>query len=366
MKTIYKSGNADQIVSEVAAELSQCSFLIFCADDARFAEISKKLHNALPNAKIIGTTGHMFTPEDGFDKGLSAIGFTDDEVEVYVGTLRRIDTCPIKYVPGLIWSAQVIKEKYPNSVCFEFTTGYEEKVVSTMKVSLEQVGMELVGGTAGNTTEGEEKKVSCNGKVLTNCAVYAVIGSKIGKIKVYKENLFHARKKTHIVTKVSEDKRSVLEIDGIKALDLYEQENNYTDATVNDGVFKHPISRVVGSENYISAIFSFNKQDRSITLYKNCQVNDMISFTDIYEDFKIFIRDNMNDIKNNNHVEAVVSVNCILRYLFFENMNYKKEYASIMHDTANKKHFGMVSDGEQYIEQHINQSMVCVIFTRDK
>lgn len=366
MKTIYKSGNVEQIVSEVAAELSQCSFVIFCSDYDRFEEFSKKLHNALPNAKMIGTTGYMFSPTDGFDMGLSAIGFTDDDAEVYVGTLRRIDTCPIKYVPGLIWSAQVITEKYKNNICFEFTTGHEEKVVSTMKVSLEPVGMGLVGGTAGNVPPGEEKKVSCNGKVLTNCAVFAVIGSKIGKVKIFKENLFHTRKQTHIVTKVSEDKRSVLEIDGIKAMDLYERENNYTDANVHDGVFNHPICRVVGSENYISAIFSFNKEDRSITLYKNCQVNDMISFTDIDEDFEGYIRNNMYDIKNNSNVEAIVSVNCILRYLFFEKKNYKKEYASTMYDTANKNHFGMVSDGEQYIEQHINQSMVSVIFTRDK
>ena len=60
-----------------------------------------------------------------------------------------------------------------------------------------------------------------------------------------------------------------------------------------------------------------------------------------------------------------MSINCILRYLFFENNNYTGEYAQMMNSMAQGCHWGVVSDGEQYVEQHINQSMVCVVFTRN-
>ena len=143
MKTVYKAGSADQIVADVVRELQGAVFVIYCADDARFEEISKKLHQGLPDAKMIGTTGFMFSDTASMDSGISAIGFMDNEVEVYVGTLRKIDTCPIKYLPGLIWSAKTINDKYKDNICFEFTTGHEERVVSTMKVSLEAVGMRL-------------------------------------------------------------------------------------------------------------------------------------------------------------------------------------------------------------------------------
>jgi len=366
MKSSYKTGSVDQIVAQAAEELKMCTFIIYIADDARFEEISKKFHAALPNAKKIGTTGFMFADKTSYDSGITAVGFMDDEVEVYVGTLRKVDTCPIRYLPGLIWSVEQIKNKYKNNICLEFTTGYEEKVVSTMKVSLEKYGVRLVGGTAGNAVAGQPKKVSCNGKVLTDSTVFAVIGSKMGKIEVYKENLFHTRKKTHIVTKVSEDNRVVLELDGRKAMDVYEEEIGYTDSNVEDGIYSHPLCRMVGAEHYITAIFSFDKAERSITVYKNVQINDMICFTDIDEDYEEFIKGNMNRIKSNYNIEGIISINCILRYLFFLENNFHETYAKLMHSAANGNHLGMVSDGEQYIEQHVNQSMVCAVFTRDK
>lgn len=366
MKTVCKSGEVDQIVAAVAEELRGAAFVIYCADDGRFEEISKKLHKSLPDAKMIGCTGQMLTDRDGIDAGISAMGFMEEDAEVYVGTLRKIDTCPIKYLPGFIWSVKQIEEKYKNHICIEFTTGHEERVVSTMKVSLEPAGMNLVGGTSGNTTPGQEKKVACNGKVLTNCAVYAVIGSKLGKIELYKENLFHTRKQTHIVTRVTKDSRTVQELDGRKAMDVYEQENGYTDQTVEQGIFKNPMCRLVGAEHYITAIMNFNPGDRSITTYKNLQKNDMVCFTDIDDDYRGFVKNNMEQLVSGKNVAGIFSVNCILRYLFFQNEKYLPEYSQLLNRVSGGCHFGMISDGEQYIEQHVNQSMVCVVFTRNQ
>lgn len=366
MKTVYESGSVEQIVSAMTQKLKDCTFIMYGADDSRFEEISSKLHKALPDAKMIGTTGYLLSADSGMSQGIVAIGFLDSEVEVYVGTLRKVDTYPIKYLPGLIWSSDMITKKYKNNLCIEFTTGCEEKVVSTMKVCLEKVGMRLIGATAGNTAEGQQKKVSCNGKVLTNSAVFATIGSKIGKIEIYKENLFHTRKKSHTVTKVSDDERTILEIDDRKAMDVYEEDNNYTDTTVSEGIFFNPLCRVVGAQHYITGIRSFNKSDRSISVYKNIQKNDLISFTDIDSDFKQFIKDNLNDISSKNNIAGIFSINCILRYRFFEKNNFTGEYAKLFSKAANGCHAGIISDGEQYIEQHINQSMVCAVFTKDR
>lgn len=365
MKTVYKTGAVDEIVSEVAEALKGCCFFIYSTDDTRFEEITKKLKGALAGVKSLGTTGYMFTDKGSIESGITAIGFYDDEVEVGVGTLRKIDSCPIKYVPGLIWHAEEMYKKYKdNSICIEFTTGHEEMVVSTMKVSLEKVGMRLVGGTSGNTGEGKPKKIAANGKVLNDSAAYAVIGSKMGRIDVHKEYIFRPRKKTHVVTKVSDDLRTIIELDNRKPVDVYREEVG-AEFLNETGIYEHPMCRVVGDENYITAIFSFNS-DGTITTYKNIQINDLLCFTDIEDDCKGYIRDHMNKLAQNSRIAGIVSVNCILRYYFFESQNYTSEYAKLLSDTANGAHWGMVSDGEQYIEQHVNQSMVCAVFTRDK
>ena len=365
METIYKSGDVNSIVDMAAAKFKNCTFIVYCADDKRFGEISKKLHEKRPDVQMMGTTGFMFNEKGSFADGISAIGFQDSEVEVHTGVLQQVDTCPMKYLQGLDKAAKKIKQNYKNNICFEVSTGHEETVVSTMKICLEEAGIRLIGGTAGNTEPNQPKHVAYNGEVLTDATVYAVIGSKIGTIDIFKENLYHASKITHSVTKVSEDKRTIYEIDGRKAMDVYEEELGYTSANVGDGVFKNPLCRIVGADSYITAIFSFNP-DRSISTYKNILENDVISFSHIDDEYQRFIENNIRSLTDSRKVAGIMSVNCILRYLFFENNHYTSTYADMMNSMASNCHWGVVGDGEQYIEQHINQSMVCVIFTRDK
>ncbi len=364
MKSVYKVGSVETILREVETELKDCNFVAYCTDDKRFEEISKGMKQALPNAKSIGTTGFMFNKDGSFAEGFSAIGFTDQEAEVYVGTLRKTETCPIKYLPGFTWSVETIHKQYKNNVCLEFCTDNEEKVVSTMKVSLEKVGMRLIGGTSGNNMEGSPKKVSCNGKVLSHAAVYAIIGSKLGRIEICKENLYEANETGHVVTKVSNDFRTIYEIDGRKAVDVYKEELGYTETTLKQGIFENPLCRVVGTENYITAIFSFNP-DKSITTYKNIQKNDMIIFMRINEDWKNYMKQDMEDFTSKGKVAGLISINCILRYLLFEEKKHTSEYAKMLYKVANGVHFGFVSDGEQYVEQHVNQTMVGIAFMKD-
>lgn len=59
MKSMYKQGNAESVAAQAASELKNCSFIVYCADDRQFAAISTKLHELMPEVKMIGTTGFM-------------------------------------------------------------------------------------------------------------------------------------------------------------------------------------------------------------------------------------------------------------------------------------------------------------------
>lgn len=365
MKSMYKQGNTESAAAQAASELKGSSFIVYCTDDKQFAAISAKLHELMPETKMIGTTGFMFQDSGSFSEGIAAVGFEENEVEVHVGVLKEAATCPIKYLPELRNCLDKIHTRYKgkNSLCLEFATGYEEKMVSTMKICLEPAGVRLLGGTSGNTEEGQPKKVACNGQIYTNAVVYAVIGSKMGNIEIVKENLFRERPVTHRVTRASEDGRTVFEIDGRKAMDVYEEELGYSDANVGNGVFSNPLCRIVGADNYITAIFSFNA-DRSISTYKNVQKNDLICFTNIEANYQDYMENTMRTVTQTGRVAGIISINCILRYLFFENNSYTSSYARMMKSMSDGVHLGMVSDGEQYVEQHVNQSMVCAVFMK--
>ena len=56
----------------------------------------------------------------------------------------------------------------------------------------------------------------------------------------------------------------------------------------------------------------------------------------------------------------VLSVDCIYRYLLYEKEGYFNTYAKDMASLG--KHMGVVGGGEQYNNQHVNQTMVCAVF----
>lgn len=100
----------------------------------------------------------------------------------------------------------------------------------------------------------------------------------------------------------------------------------------------------MGAESFITAIFSFNP-DRSITTYKNILENDVIAFTEIAREYQGYIEDNIRSLTNSRKVAGIMSVNCILRYLFFNNDRYTDTYANMMNSMAANCHWGVVGDG---------------------
>ena len=60
------------------------------------------------------------------------------------------------------------------------------------------------------------------------------------------------------------------------------------------------------------------------------------------------------------HISLVLSIDCIYRYLLYEKEGYFSTYAKDMASLG--PHLGIVGGGEQYNNQHVNQTMVCVVF----
>lgn len=101
MKAMYKQGNAEDAVTQVASALKNSTFIVYCADDRNFAAITTKLHELMPETNMIGTTGFMLEDNGSFAEGIAAVGFEEGEAEVYVGTIQDAPTCPISHLPEL-------------------------------------------------------------------------------------------------------------------------------------------------------------------------------------------------------------------------------------------------------------------------
>ena len=58
-------------------------------------------------------------------------------------------------------------------------------MLTTIYTALRKRGISLVGGT------GDQGKVSVNGKVYADAVAYALVRNQNGRIKTYKENIYH-------------------------------------------------------------------------------------------------------------------------------------------------------------------------------
>ena len=92
------------------------------------------------------------------------------------------------------------------------------------------------------------------------------------------------------------------------------------------------------------------------------QVNnsDVLTLLEL-RDVREIVQDTIDKIRSDfSRVSAVYSVNCIFRYLVFENNHMTSDYLSQMGSLGS--HCGLVGFGEHNNDQFVNQTMTCVVF----
>lgn len=208
--------------------------------------------------------------------------------------------------------------------------------------------------------DGKQPLVAYNGNVYEDASVYMFVKNLTGKIRVYKENIYeNTSRYAHFATKVDIEKKALIELDGKMAADVYSEELNIPKNKIIDNVFINPMGRVVGDEVYISSMMTMESNGTLIN-YKRINKNDCIYFLTL-GDYKGIEQSTRNKIKNDaNKISLVLSVDCVYRYLLYTKEGYISTYAKDMATLG--QHFGVVGGGEQYNNQHVNQTMVCVVF----
>ena len=100
--------------------------------------------------------------------------------------------------------------------------------------------------------------------------------------------------------------------------------------------------------------------DGTLLNYKRINKRDCIYFLTL-GDYKEIERETREQIKNEmSRISFVLSIDCIYRYLLYDGEGYFETYARDMASLGN--HMGVIGGGEQYNNQHVNQTMVCAIF----
>lgn len=361
MKTFVGSGQGSpkDAVRQATQGLDRPSAILFMSPYNMIREAAALLKEMYPEVPAIGTTGKNLINGRVSENTLGVLGLFED-ARVSCGIMQKISECPVASAWELKRKMEEVSPGREDTVCVEYCTGAEEKLITTFTACLGTRGIQLMGGTAFGIPEGKASVVAYNGEVYEDACAYAFIKNLTGKARVYKENIYvkHSNK-SHFATKVDVAKKALIELDGRPAADVYSSELGIARSQIIDNVLINPIGRAVGEQVFISSMKSL-EANGTILNYKRINKNDCIYFLDL-GDYQEIERNTREEIKRDmKRVSLVLSVDCAHRDLLYEKNGYMSAYAKDMASLG--AHMGVVVGGEQYNNQHVNQTMVCAVF----
>ena len=100
--------------------------------------------------------------------------------------------------------------------------------------------------------------------------------------------------------------------------------------------------------------------DGSITTFRPANKMDFLTILEM-GDYREVVQDTIAKIQRDlGRASAVLSVNCLFRYIMFNDDQYWDSYLAEM--CRSFSHAGMVGVGEHYNTQFVNQTMCCLAF----
>ena len=174
-----QSGN----LAEAVHGLNSPQFIMLLSNNNQFEMHVEALEKLYPGVPSIGCIGMSYDTKI-VESGVGVIAFSGG-VSVAANVLEQVSTMPVKYIRRLEEDLAAVRGSEQDTVCIDFCTGNDACVLTTIYSVLRNKKISLVGGT------GDGGKVSANGKVYQDAVAYGLIRNQNGRVKTYKENIYH-------------------------------------------------------------------------------------------------------------------------------------------------------------------------------
>ncbi len=317
----------------------------------QFEKHVAELEKLFPKIPSIGCIGMSYDTRV-VEKGVGIIAFLDG-VAAAANVLEEVSTMPVKYIERLKQDVKTVNGSSRDTVCIDFCSGNDACVLTTINSVLGNINIPLVGGT------GDAGKVSANGKVYEDAVAYAMVKNNNGRVKTYKENIYHQMGNYYFIASKTDKANYIIgELNGHPARQVYQDILHVTEKEILTQTFKNPFGKINGDDTCIISIKEVN--GNALTCFRQVNDSDVLIMLEL-GDYKAIVKETIETIKRDfPKRSAVFSVNCLFRYLLFNDNHYMNEYLQEMASLGN--HVGFVGYGEHYNNRFVNQSMTCVVF----
>lgn len=340
-------GNLD----EALQGLYRPQFIMLMSNSNQFEDHVAALEKRFPGVPSIGCIG-MSYQTSVVENGVGIIAFSDG-VSAVANVLEEASTMPIKYIQRLEKDIQALGGDQRDTVCIDFCSGNDACVLTTINTALRKRGISLVGGT------GDQGKVSANGRVYEDAVAYGLVRNQNGRVKTYKENIYHQLGDYRFVAANTDRANYILgTLNGKSAKQVYKDILHVTDEEILTRTFQNPFGKLNGDDTCIISIKEV--QGNALACFRQVNDSDVLILLEL-GDYRAVVQNTIRQIcRDFPRRSAIFSVNCLFRYKLFSEQGYMQDYLRDM--AALGSHAGLVGYGEHYNNRFVNQSMTCVVF----
>lgn len=343
------SRNGD--LREAVSGLVGPQLILLMSNERQFEKHVEELEKLFPGVPSIGCIGMSYDTQV-VESGVGVAAFLDG-VCAAANVLEQVSVMPVRYIDRLEKDVSQVNASAKDTVCIDFCSGNDACVLTTINTVLKHTGISLVGGT------GDAGKVSANGKIYQDAVAYAVIRNQNGRVKTYKENIYHPYKNYRFIASDTDKANYIIgKLNGKPSKQVYKSILNVTDQQILTQTFQNPFGKVNGNDICIISIKEVNGD--SLECFRQVNDSDVLILLEL-GDYQAITRQTIQTIcREFPRRSAVFSINCLFRYKLFSERGYMQQYLQDMASLGS--HAGLVGYGEHYNNRFVNQSMTCVVF----
>ena len=336
---------------EAVRGLVNPQLILLMSNSSQFEDHVRELEKLYPQVPSIGFIGMCYDTRVA-ENGVGVVAFQDG-VSAAANVLEQVSVMPVKYIRRLEEDLRRVNASQTDTICIDFCSGNDACVLTTFYTALRRRNISLVGGT------GDGGKVSANGKIYEDGVAYALVRNQGGRVKAYKENIYHQMGNYRFIASNTDRARYMIgSLNGRPAREVYQKILHVTEQQILTQTFKNPFGKINGDDTCIISIKEVS--GNALACFRQVNDSDVLILLEL-GDYKKIVKETIEKIvKDFPRRSAVFSVNCLFRYKLFSENGYMQEYLRDM--SALGSHAGLVGYGEHYNNQFVNQSMTCVVF----
>ncbi|MCB2305530.1 FIST C-terminal domain-containing protein [Clostridium estertheticum] len=322
---------------------SDLSFVIFAG-----ISLIQSLSTTVGDNVILCSTSGEFSPKGYKDNVITGFSYDSEIAEIV-----EIMYPPAKSLYKLKKSYEKVKNN-PNAFTLLLCDGLdamEEGLITTFYFA--DPNFKIIGGSAGDNLKFEKTLIYIGKKEVHSVAIFFDMKKRTQLIK---ENIYIPSGKKLLVTDADPIKRTVKTFNNNLATVEYAKMLGIKEADLPNHFKNNPLGKVSKGEIYIASPMKVNP-DKSITFY--CQILPN-TFVEVLQpaNYNIVMKETLESAVFK--PSFVLSINCILRSLMFLDRNLWGNVSSNLLSLCENQ-AGFVSYGEQFYQNHFNQTMVLLL-----